>query len=69
MVGGGLLAGLVASLGLITLVRSLLFGIRSVDPLVIGSATAVFALVALMAGAWPAGRAAAVDPVVALRSE
>jgi predicted permease len=69
MVGGGLLTGLVASLGLITLVRSLLFGIRAIDPLVIGSATAVFALVALMAGAFPAGRAAAVDPVVALRSE
>ncbi|QOY86736.1 ABC transporter permease [Paludibaculum fermentans] len=69
MVGGGLLTGLVASLGLMTLVRSLLFGIRTVDPLVIGSATAVFSLVALMAGAFPAGRAAAVDPVVALRGE
>lgn len=69
LLGVGLVAGLLASLGLMTLVRSLLFGIRAVDPMVIGSAMVTFSAVALAAGALPAGRAAAIDPVVALRSE
>lgn len=69
LVGGGFLVGLAASLALLTIVRSLLFGIRTVDPGVIGTATVIFACVALAAGALPAGRAAAIDPVEALRSE
>jgi len=69
MIAGGLIAGLVASLGLMTLVRSLLFGIRPVDPLVMTTAAAVFLGAAIIAGGLPASRAAGIDPMVALRHE
>jgi predicted permease len=69
MVGTGLLAGLAGSLGLMTLLQSLLFGIRTADPLVIATAMSVFLFAAFAAGALPANRAAGVDPMVALRQE
>jgi len=69
MIAGGLLTGLVASLALMTLVRSLLFGIRPLDPLVVATAAAVFLAAALFAGGLPARRAARIDPMVALRHE
>lgn len=69
MIAGGLAAGLVASLALMTLVRSLLFGIRALDPLVISTAAAVFLAAAFIAGGLPARRAASIDPMVALRHE
>ncbi len=69
MTGGGLLAGLVGSLGVMRLTRSLLFGIEPADPLVIGTTLAVFLLIAAIAAGLPARRAAAIDPLVALRYE
>jgi putative ABC transport system permease protein len=69
MIAGGLIAGLVASLALMTLVRSLLFGIRPVDPLVMTTAAVVFLGAAFIAGGLPASRAASIDPMVALRHE
>ena len=51
------------------LTRSLLFGIEPADPLVIGSAIAVFVGAAIVAGGLPARRAATIDPMVALRDE
>ncbi len=69
MVGTGLLAGLAGSLGLMTFLQSLLFGIKPADPLVIATAMSIFLLAALTAGALPANRAAGVDPMVALRQE
>jgi predicted permease len=69
MIAGGLLAGLGASLGLMTFVRSLLFGIRPLDPLVITTAAMVFLAASFLAGGLPARRAASIDPMVALRHE
>jgi predicted permease len=69
MIAGGLIAGLVVSLSLMTFVRSLLFGIRPVDPLIITTAAAIFLLAAFIAGGLPASRAAAIDPMIALRHE
>jgi putative ABC transport system permease protein len=69
MVAGGLIAGLAGSFALMTLVRSLLFGIRAADPLVMTTAAAVFIVAALIAGGLPASRAAAIDPMIALRHE
>ena len=66
---GGLAAGLACSLALMTFVRSLLFGVRAVDPLVMITGAAVFLAAALLAGGLPAGRAATIDPMVALRHE
>lgn len=61
--------GLAASLALMTFVRSLLFGIRPLDPLVMTTAAAVFLAAAFVAGGLPARRAASIDPMVALRHE
>lgn len=69
MIAGGLIAGLGASLALKTFVRSLLFGIRPLDPLVMTTAAAVFLAAAFIAGGLPARRAAGIDPMVALRHE
>ncbi len=69
MVGSGLIAGLVGSLAVLVTVRSLLFGIKAADPLVLVTATMVFIIAAITAAGFPAGRAASVDPMVALRQE
>ena len=52
-----------------TLLESLLYGIRGLDPLTFGSACALFALVTLVASYIPARRATTVDPMIALRNE
>jgi predicted permease len=67
LVGGGLLAGLASSLAVSGVLRSLMFGLRSADPLVVGSATAVFLIASLVAAGLPARRAATSDPSVVLR--
>jgi ABC-type antimicrobial peptide transport system permease subunit len=69
MIAGGLTVGLAGSLALMRFTQSLLFGIRPADPLVIGTAMAIFIATALLAGGLPARRAARVDPIVALRYE
>jgi ABC-type antimicrobial peptide transport system permease subunit len=60
------LAGAVAASGLL---RSFLFGVSPFDPLVMIMAAIVVLLLALVASALPAGRAASIDPMQALRGE
>jgi hypothetical protein len=65
--GAGLAAGLGCSLALMSYVRSLLFGIRPIDPAVLITGATVFLLIALLAGGLPAYRATTIDPMTALR--
>ena len=65
----GLAAGIAGSLAFLRLARSLLFEIRPADPLVLGTALAVFLAAAALAAGLPARRAASVDPIIALREE
>ena len=65
----GLLVALPAAWLLGRLVESVLFGVRPMEPLVLAGAAAALALIGLLAGAAPARRASAIDPVEALRAE
>jgi putative ABC transport system permease protein len=65
----GIISGVAVASAGATLLESLLFGIRGLDPPTFGSACLILALVTLLASYIPARRATRVDPAVALRSE
>ncbi|HEY3455786.1 MAG TPA: FtsX-like permease family protein, partial [Bryobacteraceae bacterium] len=65
----GVATGLIASLAAGTLLRGLLFSVRSWDIPTLAAVAAVLAIAALFASFLPARRAAAVNPVEALRAE
>jgi len=65
----GLAVGVIASLGTVRFVRSLVFGIAAEDPMTFSIAAATLALAALSACALPAWRASRVDPLIALRAD
>jgi putative ABC transport system permease protein len=65
----GLTAGLVASLVLTRLIRSMLFGVSATDPLVFAGVAVLLSAIALLACYIPARAAIALDPVIALRYE
>ena len=67
-VGAGLFVGLAAAVALGPFVEVLLFQVSPFDPLMMGGSVALLALAAGAACAIPAGRAARIDPVTALRS-
>jgi predicted permease len=60
--------GLLGSLAISRLVSSFLFNVSATDPLVYIAAALTMMLMALLASALPATRAASVDPIEALRS-
>jgi len=65
----GVAIGIAAALLVSYFMRSMLFGIRSWDPVIFALVTAVLALVTLAASYLPARAATKVDPMVALRYE
>jgi predicted permease len=69
LTGLGVVLGLGAAFGLMRLMKSLLFGVSPVDPLTYASVPLLLAASAWLASYLPARRAAAVDPVEALRAE
>ncbi len=69
LAGIGVVAGLVAAVGLTRLMSPLLFGVEATDPVTFGAVAALLTLVALVASYLPALRASRTDPLVALRFE
>ena len=67
--GAGIALGLVASVALTRVLRSLLFGIGALDPLTLASVCGLLAAAAVLACWLPARRAARVDPLVAMKAE
>jgi putative ABC transport system permease protein len=65
----GLAVGVAASFASTRLLRSQLFGVQPADPLSYAAVAVTLVLVALVACYIPARRAAAVDPMVALRQD
>ena len=69
LTGIGILAGLACAVGAASLMRSLLFGVRSWDVSTLAAVALVLGLFAMLASYIPARRAASVNPVEALRTE
>ena len=65
----GVVVGIIGSLFLTRLLRSMLFEVSPSDPLVLIGVSLTLVAVALAASYLPARRAAKIDPVVALRAE
>ena len=66
-VGIGL--GLFAAFGVSRMLAGYLYGVKATDPLTFAAVTLSLSILACLAGFLPARRAAAVDPIQALRSE
>jgi putative ABC transport system permease protein len=65
----GLLIGLLGSYGIGRLMKSMLYGIGSIDPVAFSAVAAILLLSALIACYIPARRATHVDPMAALREQ
>ena len=65
----GIAAGLLAAFALTRLMTAMLVGVKATDPVTFVSMALLFLLIGLIASWLPARRAAALDPVLALREE
>ena len=68
-VGIGLALGIPIAIGAGRLMRDQLFGVKPWDPIMLMAATLLLGFAALLASWIPARRAAAVNPMEALRTE
>jgi predicted permease len=69
LVGIGLVVGLAAAAGTARLIRTLLFDVRPLDPVIYAGVAALFTIVAALACLLPSLRASRIDPLRALRAD
>ncbi|HYM22937.1 MAG TPA: FtsX-like permease family protein, partial [Vicinamibacterales bacterium] len=69
LVAGGIVAGIAGALFVSRVLQTFLYEVAPDDPLTIGAAGLIFVVVTLVACWAPTRRAAAVDPIEALRCE
>ncbi len=69
LAAGGCVVGLGGAMALSRTLRSFLFEVSPMDPVTLCAVSVLMGIVALIAAWVPARRAAAVDPMVALRGE
>src|SRR5581483_5178720 len=67
--GAGIVVGALTALAVTRVMRSLLVGVGTADPITFASITVLFVAIAVAASVIPARRAASVDQMVALRNE
>jgi putative ABC transport system permease protein len=67
MTGAGMIVGLVGAVAATRALKSLLFATSPTDPITLTLVSLLFVLVAMAAALFPARRAAAIDPVSAIR--
>jgi putative ABC transport system permease protein len=65
----GIVAGLVASIAVSHILKSMLFGVSSIDPVTFAAVTLILSFVVAFACLIPALRATRIGPTVALRTE
>lgn len=69
MTVGGVLVGLMAAAGLTRLIKSMLFGVSTTDPVTFAGVAILLTTVAFLACYLPMRRAMRVDPIESLRYE
>lgn len=69
LTGFGCVIGLIGAFLLSGLLRSVLFGVSAVDPVILATTVVLLLAVSLIAGAIPAHRAGRIDPMSVLRAE
>jgi len=69
LVLAGLALGVLASLALTRMLARFLYGITPTDPMTFLAVSGLLAAIGILAGYFPARRAAGVDPLTALRAE
>jgi predicted permease len=69
LAAAGIGLGVIAALGVGQAIASYLYGVKAYDPITFIGVALVLAAVAVLAGFFPARRAASIDPMQALRSE
>ena len=69
LLAAGLVLGGIVLIVTVRFVEGMLYGVSAFDPIRLAAITAVLALVAIIAGLFPALRAASVNPIQALRAE
>ena len=65
----GIVLGLAGTYAITSVIRSLVFNVSPMDPLVLGTVASMLLVIAGLASFAPARRAARIDPVEALRAE
>jgi len=65
----GVVCGLIASIGLMHFLKSLLYGVKPLDGATIAAAVLVLLSCSVLAASIPAQRAASIDPMRTLRTE
>jgi ABC-type antimicrobial peptide transport system permease subunit len=69
LAGIGIVAGVIAALGVTQFIKTLLYNVTASDPASFGLVAVFLGLVAVIASYVPARRAMAVDPIIALRND
>jgi len=69
LAGIGIVAGVVAALGVTQFIKTLLYNVTASDPASFGLVAVFLGIVAVIASYVPARRATAVDPIIALRND